>query len=234
MALTQKQKQFCVEYLVDFNATKAAIRAGYSVKTASEMGWENLRKPQIKDLIDKKLDELALSKTETVKLLSDIAKGSLNDYFVIRKEVHTPRISKPLTKIIQEIKEKLEDNQKFFERAGITDGDLVKSFHDSQRSLELEIIRLQVELERNPKACRIVDGVPVLVDVAELDLPRLVKDKENGRIKSIAPSEHGIKVEMYAADAAAKELLKVHGAYAPLKAEVSGKDGAPIEITLKL
>jgi phage terminase small subunit len=45
--LTAKQERFCLEYVVDFNATQAAIRAGYSENAASEIGYENLRKPQI-------------------------------------------------------------------------------------------------------------------------------------------------------------------------------------------
>ena len=49
--LTAKQQAFCEEYLVDLNATQAAIRAGYSENTASEMGYENLSKPQIAEVI---------------------------------------------------------------------------------------------------------------------------------------------------------------------------------------
>ena len=45
--LTPKQELFCLEYIVDLNATQAAIRAGYSKKTAKEMGYENLTKPHI-------------------------------------------------------------------------------------------------------------------------------------------------------------------------------------------
>lgn len=45
--LTAKQEMFVLEYLKDLNATQAAIRAGYSEKTASAVGYENLRKPQI-------------------------------------------------------------------------------------------------------------------------------------------------------------------------------------------
>jgi phage terminase small subunit len=47
MALTDKQELFCQRYLIDFNATKAAIAAGYSEDSASAIGWENLRKPEI-------------------------------------------------------------------------------------------------------------------------------------------------------------------------------------------
>lgn len=49
--LTDKQKRFCEEYLVDLNATQAAIRAGYSEKTARQTASENLSKPDIQDTI---------------------------------------------------------------------------------------------------------------------------------------------------------------------------------------
>ena len=45
--LNAKQQQFVLEYIVDFNATQAALRAGYSAKTAARIGSENLQKPDI-------------------------------------------------------------------------------------------------------------------------------------------------------------------------------------------
>ena len=51
--LTEKQKLFCLEYIVDLNATQAAIRAGYSEKTASVIANETLRKPYIQEHIAK-------------------------------------------------------------------------------------------------------------------------------------------------------------------------------------
>jgi len=48
MALTAKQQRFVEEYLVDLNATQAAIRAGYSPKSAYAIGSENLTKPEVK------------------------------------------------------------------------------------------------------------------------------------------------------------------------------------------
>ncbi|HGY2251461.1 TPA: terminase small subunit [Klebsiella oxytoca] len=51
MALTDKQEMFCREYLIDLNATQAAIRAGYSAKTANRTASENLSKPDIKSRI---------------------------------------------------------------------------------------------------------------------------------------------------------------------------------------
>ena len=46
--LNPKQEAFCKEYLIDNNAAAAAIRVGYSKRTAGEMGYENLNKPHIK------------------------------------------------------------------------------------------------------------------------------------------------------------------------------------------
>ena len=54
--LTEKQKRFCNEYLIDLNGTQAAIRAGYSEKTANRIASENLSKPDIQNYI-KELQE---------------------------------------------------------------------------------------------------------------------------------------------------------------------------------
>jgi phage terminase small subunit len=51
VSLTAKQRAFVAEYLVDLNATQAAVRAGYSARTAVSIGYENLRKPQIVSVI---------------------------------------------------------------------------------------------------------------------------------------------------------------------------------------
>ena len=55
--VTKKQKQFCEEYLIDLNATQAAIRAGYSPETAYSIGQENLKKPEIRVHIDRAIAE---------------------------------------------------------------------------------------------------------------------------------------------------------------------------------
>lgn len=55
--MTKKQKRFVEEYLIDLNATQAAIRAGYSPDTAGSIGAENLKKPEIKSRIDQAMAE---------------------------------------------------------------------------------------------------------------------------------------------------------------------------------
>lgn len=65
MALTSKQQRFVDEYLEDLNATQAAIRAGYSKKTAASIGQENLTKPEIakslKEAIQRRSDRTAIT-----------------------------------------------------------------------------------------------------------------------------------------------------------------------------
>ena len=56
MSLTPKQDAFVREYLVDLNAAQAAIRAGYSAKTAKEIGAENLTKPHVSAAITAALE----------------------------------------------------------------------------------------------------------------------------------------------------------------------------------
>ena len=67
-----RQRLFCIEYLKDFNATQAAIRAGYSKKTAQQMGSENLAKPVIQQEISIQVKEmLAKAKIPLEKQIFD-------------------------------------------------------------------------------------------------------------------------------------------------------------------
>lgn len=59
MALTPKQERFCQEYIVDLNATQAAIRAGYSEKTAGSQAHDHLKKPEICARIEELKEERA-------------------------------------------------------------------------------------------------------------------------------------------------------------------------------
>ena len=85
--LTDKQKMFIDEYLVDLNATQAAIRAGYSKKTARQIGQSNLSKVDIKSAIDERLREkeerLIMKQDEILKLYTEIARGELDSATLI-------------------------------------------------------------------------------------------------------------------------------------------------------
>ena len=81
--ITEKQKRFVDEYLIDLNATQAAIRAGYSKKTAHVIGPENLEKPDIKQQIDRRMQEIKSKRTadatEVVETLTAIMRGEMTE-----------------------------------------------------------------------------------------------------------------------------------------------------------
>ncbi|WP_269497811.1 terminase small subunit [Castellaniella sp. S9] len=85
MALTAKQRRFVEEYLIDLNATQAAVRAGYSKKTAASIGEENLRKPEISKAVQAAQAERS-KRTEITQdmVLKELAKIGFAD---IRKVV---------------------------------------------------------------------------------------------------------------------------------------------------
>lgn len=76
MALTDKQEMFCCEYLIDLNATQAAIRAGYSEKTANRTASENLSKPDIQirisELMKERSDRLQIDADYVLNRLVEI------------------------------------------------------------------------------------------------------------------------------------------------------------------
>ena len=73
--LTPKQQAFCEEYIVDFNATQAAIRAGYSKKTAASQSCQHLIKPNIQQHIAK----LIAARSARVQLDADYVLKRLHD-----------------------------------------------------------------------------------------------------------------------------------------------------------
>lgn len=77
--LTVKQKKWADEYIKTGNATQSAINAGYSKKTAKQIGTENLAKPVLKAYIAKQLDKIESDKImgakEALQLLTSIARG---------------------------------------------------------------------------------------------------------------------------------------------------------------
>ncbi|HLR34620.1 MAG TPA: terminase small subunit [Tissierellales bacterium] len=89
--LTVKQKKFCDHYIELGNATEAAIKAGYSKKTARQMGNENLTKPYIKNYIDKKMKEIEdkqIAKAEEVlKHLTSMMRGEESEEVVVTENI---------------------------------------------------------------------------------------------------------------------------------------------------
>ena len=84
--LTNKQQRFIDEYLIDLNATQAAIRAGYSEDTAAAIGCENLTKPNIQKAITAGHAKIA----ERNAFSQDVARQMFMDAFELAKKENNP------------------------------------------------------------------------------------------------------------------------------------------------
>lgn len=94
--LTPRQQRFCDEYLIDLNATQAAIRAGYSEKTAKQIGQQNLTKLDLKNYIkeqmDKKEKELIADSDEVMRYLTSVLRGKSEAHVLARDEIGADKI----------------------------------------------------------------------------------------------------------------------------------------------
>ena len=77
--MTEKQKRFADEYLIDLNATQAAIRAGYSKKTAYSQGERLLKNVEVEKYIQERMKQLASEKVataeEVIQYLTSVLRG---------------------------------------------------------------------------------------------------------------------------------------------------------------
>ena len=121
-SLTNKQAQFVMHYLETNNATLSAKRAGYSKKTAHSIGHENLRKPEIAELISEKRDELwATFKAHAVE--------AQNRLIVIARDENAP------------YRVRLDACIAILDRAGYRPQDRKKYFDSNQTSKEPKEIK---------------------------------------------------------------------------------------------
>ena len=123
MKLTIKQQRFADEYIISGNATEAAIKAGYSKKTANVIGVENLIKPNIKTYIDERLKELSDKKIanqqEVLEYLTSVLRGeSSSEVVVIEGQGEGVSKAKPMQKAPDE-KERLKAAELLGKRMGL-------------------------------------------------------------------------------------------------------------------
>jgi phage terminase small subunit len=117
MGLSKKQRIFIDEYLKCWNATQAALNANYSAKSAHTIGWENLQKLAIKEEIERRLEESAMSADEVLQRLADIARGNITDLMSVAPSGYTIELMnidendnrevKPEAKLIKKIKQRV-------------------------------------------------------------------------------------------------------------------------------
>jgi len=141
--ITAKEERFSLEYLIDFNATQAAIRAGYSEKTARAIGSENLTKPYIQNFIKEMQDNTAKAAGISVlRIVKEHAKIAFSDAGQFRtgwlqlKDFET--LTPDQKACIQEVSTKvLKKNIGTNDEPEIVDIEFVKiKLYDKQKSLD--------------------------------------------------------------------------------------------------
>lgn len=109
--MTPKQQKFCDEYIKTGNATQSAIKAGYSKKTAKQIGQENLTKLDLKTYIDSQMktisDNAIATAEETLGILTKIVRGEHTEQVttaegeIIEKHPDTNQVIKASAEILK-------------------------------------------------------------------------------------------------------------------------------------
>jgi len=145
--ITDRMKKFVDEYLVDFNATQAAIRAGYSPDTANEQGSQLLARPDIRELVAEGQKEV-MERTQTfqdnaVDELKIVGFSDLADFLTVKEggiveQKSFDQLTKEQTKCIKKIKQ------------------VVRSTHAADGSLLHQTATLEIELHDKLKALELL------------------------------------------------------------------------------
>jgi phage terminase small subunit len=146
--LTHKQKRFCEEYIIDLNATQAAIRAGYSEKTANEQGSQLLAKLSIHEYVanlqKERSDRTQITADMVIKELAKVGFSNISDYLkVFDREIEAGVDEKgdPIKATVRDVEIFITDNVGKDKMAVVSevkqtrDGISIK-LHDKVKALE--------------------------------------------------------------------------------------------------
>lgn len=131
----KKHERFCREYVIDRNATQAAIRAKYSEKTAYSQGQRLLKKVEIesriKELDDKKTDELEITQERILKEYAKLAFANSEDFFDWAEGVRVDKTGAELETGIVILKKKTEIPSKFLAA--------IQSIEETQQGIKIKL-----------------------------------------------------------------------------------------------
>ena len=131
LKLTPKQKLFCKYYLISLNATDAAIKAGYSKKTANRIGTENLSKPVIREYLESQMKKREEKLDITAdKVINEIAKLAFANTTDILEITDHGVVIKDLTKLDTSC---ISSAEEVFDKEGMRLGVKIK-LHDKTKN----------------------------------------------------------------------------------------------------
>jgi phage terminase small subunit len=163
MALTWKQQMFVEAYMRCWNAAEAARQAGYSTRSARELGARNLRNPEIEAAIRERLAERVMAADEALARLALQARGRLEDVLDLEDSGSLAAWVAEGAKV----------------RAG--SGHLVRKVRVSQAGVEVELYNAQRALELIAKAHRLL-GAPVEVGATVVEDATTISDERRAEL----------------------------------------------------
>lgn len=159
--LNEKQVRFCEEYLIDLNATQAAIRAGYSKKTAYSIGWELLKKPEIRLRIDGEIEQRSkrtlITADYVIEKLKQVAERSMQDQPVMKWDYGEKMMLQETATILDEQGEEKEVGVYEFDSMGANKalellGKHLKLFTDKVEESGSKELTIKVQYEKKVKS----------------------------------------------------------------------------------
>jgi len=192
--MNNRQNRFIEEYLVDFNATQAAIRAGYSYKTARQIGSKLLTKVDISEAVEARI----MSEAEVRVRLSDIARGDVKNLMsvgpmgfelkLMAKDDEDVYQINPYTKLIKKIRQKVTTIMPRTQDG--EEKEIVETDLELYSALEaLSLLGKHHKLFTDKTELSGPDGSPVKLEVEYVNTPYPVADVPSGTGDNSAESK---------------------------------------------
>src|SRR5699024_8503769 len=153
MKLTEKQKRFADEYIKSGNATQAAIKAGYSKKTAKIVASQNLTKLNVKSYIDDRMkvieDNRIMTAKEAVEFLTSVVRGDVKETVVIGTPVGAEEVEKEA-----DVKTRISAVK-----------ELLKRYPDNDKVIQQQLRKLTAEADIAEKKAELLNGSDSVITI---------------------------------------------------------------------
>lgn len=227
-ALEPRQRKFVRAYLREPNATKAAIQAGYSEKTARQMGSENLSKPDIAAVIELGFEQV-MGKQEVRARTAEVAAGTMEDFLSIERVPYTEQVLLDAEEALDLIGDQLADLGEELDSAKPERAEWIAGEIKRLRRMERKCGRALAKADPEQ------GGPEVLVDVqwkervvVRIDLEKAQRAGKLHLLKKLKETKFGLEIELHDA-AAARELLGKHYRLWGDRLALENPDGSPIK-----
>jgi phage terminase small subunit len=228
--LEPRQRKFVRTYIMEPNATKAAVKAGYSEKTARQMGTENLSKPVIKLAIEAGFSEQVMQQQQVLGRTADVAAGTMEDFLSIERVKYTEVQFLEPFEALDMVADAIASAEERLESAA---GEQLEWWTEEMRRLRRLKRKCDRAINAPPSEKEGPTSVAIDLEWKERVVVRLdfEKAREAGKlhlVKKMKETKYGLEIELYDA-AAARELLGKHYKLWSDRVSLENPDGSPLK-----